>query len=80
MPMIPVPELEQLGAKLAVFCLSLVLAAAYGMRNALQQIKTAGSTIEFHKHSMIPTPEFNQLMGLDEIERQRSCFGQEGKQ
>jgi 2-methylisocitrate lyase-like PEP mutase family enzyme len=80
MPMIPVPELEQLGAKLAVFCLSLVLAAAYGMRNALQQIKTAGSTVEFHKHSMIPAPEFNQLMGLDEIERQRSRFGQGGKQ
>jgi len=75
MPMIPVAELEQLGAKLAIFCLSLVLAAAHGMRSVLEQIKTAGSTVEFHQHSMVPTAEFNRLMGLGEIERQRSRFG-----
>lgn len=74
MPMIPVPELQERGAKLAVFCLSLVLAAAHGVYSALQQIKTAGSTEEFHKHAMLPPFEFNRLMGLDKIELQRSRF------
>jgi 2-methylisocitrate lyase-like PEP mutase family enzyme len=75
-PMIPVAELERLGAKLVVFPISLVFAAAYGIRSVLEEIKKAGTTAEFCKHSMLTWKEFNQLVGLGDIEGQRSRYGQ----
>ena len=75
MPMFPVQELEQLGAKLAIFPLALALSAAHAMRRTLEVIKREGTTEAHAKHSMLGWAECNEVLGLDGIKKIEQTYG-----
>lgn len=67
MPMIPVSELQALGARLVIFPLALTLAAAFAMRRTLQVIAKEGTTEKYARESMLSWAECNELLGYTDV-------------
>lgn len=67
MPMIPVKELERLGAKLVIFPLAITLSIPHAIRKTLQVIREAGTTEAYAKGNMVSWAECNEILGFSEI-------------
>ena len=63
MPLLPVAQLEQLGVRMAIFPISLLLTAVHAMRATLDKIRCTGTTLPLVESSMIGFSEFNELIG-----------------
>ncbi len=63
MPLLPVDRLEQLGARMAIFPISLLLTAVHAMRSTLAEIRRSGTTRPLVETSMTGFREFNELIG-----------------
>lgn len=65
MPLLPLEELERIGARMVVFPISLLLTAVHAMQATLDQIRNSGTTLPLVGSSMIGFHEFNKLIGQD---------------
>lgn len=74
MPMIPSADLEVMGVRVVAFPLSLLLSAAHAMQAALEEIRMTGTTAEIQKTSMMAWPDFNQMVGLDQVKRWEELY------
>ncbi|MGD9941823.1 MAG: oxaloacetate decarboxylase [Burkholderiaceae bacterium] len=63
MPLLPVEQLEQLGIRMAIFPISLLLTAVHAMRSTLACIRDGGTTQPLLESSMTGFREFNELIG-----------------
>ena len=64
----PVQELEQLGYKLAIYCLSATLAYAYAAREVFRTLREAGQTRACEPR-MLTRQEYEAVLGLDLAEQ-----------
>ena len=71
-PYLSIRELQEMGFKLAIFPISVLLVASYALNRALAELrehgKLSGAT------PIVDFKEFNQLMGLDEFLNQADKF------
>lgn len=74
MPMIPVKELERLGARLAIFPLSLTLSVAHAVRRTLKVIREQGTTQAYAKDNMVTWAECNEILGISDIQEQERKY------
>jgi 2-methylisocitrate lyase-like PEP mutase family enzyme len=74
MPMIPVKELERLGAKLAIFPLAITLSVAHAVRRTLKVIRESGTTEAYAKENMLSWAECNDVLGFREIQDQEKKY------
>lgn len=73
-PILHPSELEELGYKMVVFPLALTLRAAWAMMDTLRVIRAKGTT-ESLRDEMYIWSEFNELMGLSQIQDWESQYG-----
>ncbi|WP_078428022.1 isocitrate lyase/PEP mutase family protein [Alkalihalobacterium alkalinitrilicum] len=65
-PLLPIEELGQIGFKLVLYPVSVLFAATFAVKEMLETLSSHG-TIEPSLDRMTNFPEFNQLIGLDEL-------------
>ena len=68
MPMVPVAELTALGLHIAVFPLSLLLAATRAMERTLESLRDSGTTLDVMDETMTSWSRFNDLMDLPKLQ------------
>lgn len=61
----PLADLEQIGVKLSINCLTSTLCAAKLLRDMYRSLKETSSTAAYFDH-MMPMREYTQLLGIDE--------------
>lgn len=66
MPIIPTARLEQLGARMAIFPISITLRAAKAAMEVLQEIRQTGDTRHVMDR-MVPFGEFNAIVGMKDV-------------
>lgn len=69
MPILPPATLQALGVPLALYPLSMLLAATKSMRAALDAIRDGGDTQPFMRSSMVDAGTVNELLGLPTLKR-----------
>ena len=72
-PFFPVKDLEEIGYNVVVFPISTLYAAAWAVRNVMEELYATGSTIG-SIDTMISFDNFNQLLGLVEIREKESFY------
>ena len=72
-PFFPAKDLEEIGYNVVVFPISTLYAAAWAVRNVMEELYTTGSTIG-SIDTMISFDNFNQLLGLVEIREKESFY------
>ena len=69
MPILPPATLQALGVPLALYPLSMLLAATKSMRAALDAIRDGGDTQPFMRSSMVDAGTVNELLGLPALKQ-----------
>ncbi|TGE38067.1 oxaloacetate decarboxylase [Desulfosporosinus fructosivorans] len=72
-PLLPARELEKIGYDMVIFPTASTYMVAQAMKNLMAELMKTGST-ENLIPSMIPFPEFNELIGLTEIRELEAKF------
>jgi len=65
-PLLPAKALEALGFEMVAYAVTMLLAAAYAVREALHHLKATGST-EVLTGRLMPFQEFHRLIGFPEV-------------
>jgi len=72
-PMLTVKELEEIGYNVVVYPISSLYAAAWAVKQAMEELMTKGTTANFMDR-MIHFHEFNELMGLSNLRKKEISF------
>lgn len=72
-PLMTARELEEMGYSVVVYPGSALYAAAWAVRNVMEELVTSGSTVRC-MDKMITFGDFNQLLGLDKIREKESHY------
>ncbi|WP_295584024.1 oxaloacetate decarboxylase [uncultured Oscillibacter sp.] len=72
-PMLTAPALQQIGYKLAIYPTGTLFAATKAVLDFLRQLKQDQTLVSCLPH-MVDFPEFNQLMGLEELREYEQSF------
>lgn len=75
---IPLQEIEQLGYKLVIYCLSATLAYAKAVKCVLQSIIDVGHTMDIAQ-DLMDLDEYEEILGLSNIERNRLRLSAEAR-
>jgi carboxyvinyl-carboxyphosphonate phosphorylmutase len=74
-PLKSVEELQSLGYDLVIFCVASTYICAKAVMDYLQELKKAGTTKHLIEGKMLPFPDFNRFIGLDEIRAIEEKYG-----
>ncbi|MEN6564842.1 MAG: isocitrate lyase/PEP mutase family protein [Veillonellales bacterium] len=66
-PLLTTQELQDIGYNLVIFCVASTYVTAKAVFDYLLHLKKEGTTKELIQDSMMPFPDFNKFIGLDEI-------------
>ncbi len=72
-PMLTVKELEEIGYNVVVYPISTLYAAAWAVKQSMDELMTKGTTAGF-MNRMISFHEFNELMDLTGLRKKESSF------
>jgi 2-methylisocitrate lyase-like PEP mutase family enzyme len=75
-PMFTAREFEEIGYNVVVFPISTLYAAAWAVRNVMEELIVKGTTREC-MDKMIAFTDFNQLIGLHEIRKKEGYYYKE---
>jgi carboxyvinyl-carboxyphosphonate phosphorylmutase len=66
-PLKSTQELQEIGYNLVIFCVASTYVSAKAVMDYLQELKKTGTTRHLIDGKMMPFPDFNSFIGLDEI-------------
>ncbi|MEN6412303.1 MAG: isocitrate lyase/PEP mutase family protein [Veillonellales bacterium] len=66
-PLLTTQELQAIGYNLVIFCVASTYVTAKAVFDYLLHLKKEGTTKDLIQDSMMPFPDFNKFIGLDEI-------------
>lgn len=66
-PLLTTQELQDIGYNLVIFCVASTYIAAKAVLDYLCHLKKTGTTKDLIETAMMPFPDFNKFIGLDEI-------------
>jgi 2-methylisocitrate lyase-like PEP mutase family enzyme len=72
-PILTAKELQDIGYSIATFPLSTLYAAAWGVRAAMRELYTKGTTSGY-VGKMVTFNEFNALVGLEKVRETESYY------
>jgi carboxyvinyl-carboxyphosphonate phosphorylmutase len=72
-PLFTAREFEEIGYKVVVFPISTLYAASWAVRKVMEELMAKGTTRDLIGQ-MITFPEFNQLIGLNEIRKKEGYY------
>jgi len=75
-PIFTAREFEKIGYNVVVFPISTLYAASWAVRQVMEELMAKGTTRDFIGQ-MITFPEFNQLIGLNEIRKKEGYYYKE---
>ena len=78
-PLKSVSELQQIGYDLVIFCVASTYISAKAVMDYLQELKKTGTTEHLIESKMLPFPDFNRFIGLDEIRAIEEKYGGAGR-
>ncbi|MCB2141219.1 isocitrate lyase/PEP mutase family protein [bacterium] len=70
---IPLQEIEQMGYKMVIYCLSATMAYAKILSNLFSEIKKVGHTKDF-THNLMDLHEYEKVLGLPKMIREKSTI------